>query len=173
MNAIKFQRKIEFIDLTKEEVTAHQLVESKIECVAEDKVHNNNTGYTHWQWMQEYYVYYFLQRYQGRTIIFVNAISCIHRLVSLLGLLQLPVCSLHSNMQQKQRLKNLERFQASSNAVLISTDVAARGLDIPNIEHVVHYQLPRTVEVCTLIAIDMWHACAAVCAQKWQNSKSQ
>jgi hypothetical protein len=45
MNAIKFQRKIEFIDLTKEEVTAHQLVESKIECVAEDKVQTATIGH--------------------------------------------------------------------------------------------------------------------------------
>ena len=31
--------------------------------------------------------------------------------------------------------------------LLIATDVAARGLDIPNVEHVVHYQVPRTSEV--------------------------
>ncbi|XP_029677924.1 LOW QUALITY PROTEIN: ATP-dependent RNA helicase ddx24-like [Formica exsecta] len=51
-----------------------------------------------------------------------------------------------SNMQQRQRLKNLERFQADENGLLIATDVAARGLDIPNIEHVIHYQVPRTSE---------------------------
>jgi ATP-dependent RNA helicase DDX24/MAK5 len=31
---------------------------------------------------------------------------------------------------------------------LIATDVAARGLDIPLVDHVIHYQLPRTAEVC-------------------------
>ena len=49
-------------------------------------------------------------------------------------------------MHQKQRLKNLERFSKKENGLLIATDVAARGLDIPNIEHVVHYQVPRTSE---------------------------
>ena len=39
------------------------------------------------------------------------------------------------------------RFQADENRLLIATDVAARGLDIPNIEHVIHYQVPRTAEV--------------------------
>lgn len=39
------------------------------------------------------------------------------------------------------------RFQADENGLLIATDVAARGLDIPNIEHVIHYQVPRTSEV--------------------------
>ncbi|XP_024887119.1 ATP-dependent RNA helicase ddx24-like, partial [Temnothorax curvispinosus] len=38
------------------------------------------------------------------------------------------------------------RFQADENGLLIATDVAARGLDIPNIEHVIHYQVPRTAE---------------------------
>lgn len=39
------------------------------------------------------------------------------------------------------------RFRAASSAVLIATDVAARGLDIPSVEHVVHYQLPRSADV--------------------------
>ena len=54
---------------------------------------------------------------------------------------------LHAQMHQRQRLKNLERFSANNNGLLIATDVAARGLDIPNVEHVVHYQVPRTSEV--------------------------
>lgn len=49
-------------------------------------------------------------------------------------------------MVQKQRLKNLERFRDNPNGFLIATDVAARGLDIPNVEHVIHYQVPRTSE---------------------------
>lgn len=50
-------------------------------------------------------------------------------------------------MQQRQRLKSLERFSSNPRAVLLATDVAARGLDIPDIEHVIHYQVPRTAEV--------------------------
>jgi ATP-dependent RNA helicase DDX24/MAK5 len=53
-------------------------------------------------------------------------------------------------MQQRQRLKNLDRFKAQKNAILIASDVAARGLDIANVEHVIHYQLPRTTEVLLL-----------------------
>lgn len=44
-------------------------------------------------------------------------------------------------MVQKQRLKNLERFRNNPNGLLIATDVAARGLDIPNVQHVIHYQV--------------------------------
>jgi ATP-dependent RNA helicase DDX24/MAK5 len=50
-------------------------------------------------------------------------------------------------MAQKQRLRSLERFAANDKGILIATDVAARGLDITNIEHVIHYQVPRTAEV--------------------------
>ncbi len=40
------------------------------------------------------------------------------------------------------------RFRNSTESILIATDVAARGLDIPLVDHVIHYQLPRTAEVC-------------------------
>lgn len=54
---------------------------------------------------------------------------------------------LHASMEQKQRLKNLEKFRLNENSLLLATDVAARGLDIPNINHVIHYQMPKTAEI--------------------------
>jgi ATP-dependent RNA helicase DDX24/MAK5 len=96
---------------------------------------------------KDYYLYYFCSRFPGRTVVFVNAISCLRRVLSILSLLKLPAFGLHANMQQKQRLKNLERFKSQENAILVATDVAARGLDIPLVQHVLHYQLPRTSEV--------------------------
>jgi len=65
----------------------------------------------------------------------------------LLEILQLSAFPLHSQLQQKQRLKNLDRFKASSNGILVATDVAARGLDIPSVDHVVHYQIPRSADI--------------------------
>ena len=41
----------------------------------------------------------------------------------------------------------LDFYFCSENGVLLATDVAARGLDIPNVQHVIHYQVPRTSEV--------------------------
>ena len=81
-----------------------------------------------------------------RILVFANSIAHIKRLSLLLSMLQLPIHSLHAKMQQRQRLKNLDRFRNESRTILIATDVAARGLDIENIHYVVHYHLPNTVD---------------------------
>lgn len=111
--------------------TAHNLTECRLICSIDQK---------------DYYLYYFLRRHPGRTIVFCNSIDCVKRLTTLFGLLECAPLPLHATMIQKQRLKNLERFRDNPNGILIATDVAARGLDIPNVEHVIHYQVPRTSE---------------------------
>lgn len=44
-------------------------------------------------------------------------------------------------------LQEIDHFRGDDNGVLIATDVAARGLDIPGVRTVVHYQLPHSAEV--------------------------
>ncbi|CAK9801225.1 ATP-dependent RNA helicase DDX24 [Anthophora quadrimaculata] len=119
------------VDVTKQSGTASNLTECRIACTIDHK---------------DYYLYYFLKRHAGRTLVFCNSIGCVKRLATLFGILDCKPLPLHASMQQRQRLKNLERFQADENGLLIATDVAARGLDIPNVEHVIHYQVPRTSE---------------------------
>ena len=121
------------VDLSSTHQVASTLEEVKAECVTEDK---------------DYLVYYFLLMYPGKTLVFVNSISCLRRLVNLLQVLKMPALPLHAEMQQKARLKSLERFKArDTNSILVCTDVAARGLDIPKVPYIVHYQLPRTPEI--------------------------
>ncbi|XP_035787539.1 ATP-dependent RNA helicase DDX24-like [Anopheles albimanus] len=119
------------VDLTKEQATAQTLTESRILCQTPHK---------------DFYLYYFLERHPGRTLVFCNSIECVRRLVSLFEYLNCHPLSLFGSMQQRQRLKNLERFTSNPKALLIATDVAARGLDIPNVDHVIHYQVPKTTE---------------------------
>ncbi|ORX35309.1 P-loop containing nucleoside triphosphate hydrolase protein [Kockovaella imperatae] len=119
------------VDLSPEGGVVASLRESMIECLTSEK---------------DLYLYYFLLRYPGRTLVFVGSIDGIRRLTPLFEMLQMPVYPLHSQLQQKQRLKNLDRFKSSSNGTLIATDVAARGLDIPHVDHVVHFNLPRTAD---------------------------
>lgn len=59
----------------------------------------------------------------------------------LLSTLKLPIHALHAQLKQRQRLAHLDRFRKSDDAILIATDVAARGLDIPGVELIVHFQV--------------------------------
>ncbi|KAG6976699.1 hypothetical protein JG688_00001105 [Phytophthora aleatoria] len=93
------------------------------------------------------FLYYFLTQYPGRTIIFLNAIHQVRKLTGLLTLLNLPVFALHAEMQQRQRLKKLDGFKSHAKGILVATDVAARGLDIPSVDYVVHYHIARSTEV--------------------------
>ena len=68
----------------------------------------------------------------------------IKRVYDILTNLGIPVYRIYSGMQQKQRIKHLNSFQKQPNAMLLATDVAARGLDLPNIETVINYHLPPT-----------------------------
>ena len=54
------------------------------------------------------------------------------------------VSHFHGGMEQRQREDALYRFSNGSASILVSTDLAARGLDIPNIANIVHYHLPET-----------------------------
>lgn len=53
---------------------------------------------------------------------------------------------IHGDLSQSQREKALKKFRSGEISVLVATDVAARGLDIPSISHVVNYDLPDTPE---------------------------
>eukprot|EP00392_Amoebophrya_sp_AT5.2_P012862 g12969.t1 len=67
--------------------------------------------------------------------------------------LKCDVFALHSNMTQKERLNKMDKFRAASGldnsdaAVLICTDLAARGLDVPDVNFVLHFQVPRSSEL--------------------------
>lgn len=131
MHKVGMKGKPKVIDLTRKQATVETLTETRIHCSTDEK---------------DFYLYYFLLQYPGRTMVFANSIDCIKRLTCLLTILEFNPLQLHANMHQKQRLKNLERFAERESCVLLTTDVAARGLDIPNIQHVLHYQVPRTSE---------------------------
>lgn len=95
MQKVGIKSKPKVIDLTRKEATVETLTETRIHCDVEEK---------------DYYLYYFLLQYPGRTMVFANSIDCIKRLTALLTILDCNPLPLHANMHQKQRLKNLERF---------------------------------------------------------------
>lgn len=72
---------------------------------------------------------------------FTNTIRASKRVKFFMDAAGLKSVSLHSHMMQKQRLEKLEKFQKSKINILISTDVAARGLDF-EISNVIQYSVP-------------------------------
>ncbi|KAK3942803.1 ATP-dependent RNA helicase dbp-3 [Diplogelasinospora grovesii] len=58
----------------------------------------------------------------------------------------LKVCSIHGDLRQDQRTRSLEAFKSGSTSVLVATDVAARGLDIPEVKLVINVTFPLTIE---------------------------
>ncbi|XP_058767695.1 DEAD-box ATP-dependent RNA helicase 13 isoform X2 [Vicia villosa] len=121
------------IDLTNPSILAAKIEESFIECTEDDK---------------DAHLYYILTVHgQGRTIVFCTSIAALRHISSILRILGVNVWTLHAQMQQRARLKAMDRFREKENGILVATDVAARGLDIPGIKTVVHYQLPHSAEV--------------------------
>lgn len=77
------------------------------------------------------------------VIIFCNRTATANLLERLLRLLDHRVTSLHSLLSQRDRTDNLARFRASAARILVATDVASRGLDIPEVDLIVNYDVPR------------------------------
>lgn len=80
------------------------------------------------------------------TLVFCNHREAVDRISALLWDMGLDHGVFHGGMEQEDREKALLKFRNGSYRFLITTDLAARGLDIPEIEYVVHYQLPHNEE---------------------------
>jgi superfamily II DNA/RNA helicase len=76
----------------------------------------------------------------GRT---KHGIERLHHQLSQRGF---SVGSIHGNKNQSQRQRALKEFKENQTKILLATDIAARGLDIDNVSHVINYDLPETYE---------------------------
>lgn len=65
-----------------------------------------------------------------------------HRLAIILRTLGFPAVPLHGQLSQSQRLGALGKFKAGGRKILVATDVASRGLDIPSVDVVINYDIP-------------------------------
>ena len=84
-----------------------------------------------------------------QTLVFVNYRESVDRVASFLKSKKFPCEAFHGGMEQPDRERALYKFRNGSSPVLVSTDLAARGLDIPGIENVIHYHLPVNEEAFT------------------------
>lgn len=77
-----------------------------------------------------------------RTLIFCNHRDAVDRISDLLYDKGIDRENFHGGMEQDERERSLLKFRNDSSRILITTDLASRGLDIPEVESIVHYQLP-------------------------------
>lgn len=82
----------------------------------------------------------------GATLVFVKTKHNAKKLASNLSKEGFEADSLHGNLRQNKRNIVISKFRANKIHVLVATDIAARGLDIPHIEHVINYDLPQQAE---------------------------
>ncbi|VUZ46701.1 unnamed protein product [Hymenolepis diminuta] len=80
------------------------------------------------------------------TLVFVETKKGADLLANYLSRLQFPVAAIHGDRPQADRERALSSFRSGRTPVLIATAVAARGLDIPNVKHVINFDLPSDIE---------------------------
>jgi superfamily II DNA/RNA helicase len=82
----------------------------------------------------------------GQCIVFTGTRQGCSRLARELQRAGIEADAIHGDKSQTERMKTLEAFKAGAMRVLVATDVAARGLDIEELPHVINYELPHTPE---------------------------
>jgi len=83
---------------------------------------------------------------EGSIIVFARTKSRTDRVARYLSQYGLAVTRIHGDRTQGQRTSAIEGFRAGRFRILVATDIAARGLDIPHIAHVINYDLPQVAE---------------------------
>lgn len=80
------------------------------------------------------------------TLVFVETKRSASELAGILSNEGYNVLAIHGDLKQNDRERHLEQFRAGTSPILVATAVAARGLDIPNVKHVINYDLPNDVD---------------------------
>jgi ATP-dependent RNA helicase RhlE len=82
----------------------------------------------------------------GRTLIFVGMKHKADKVVEVLARGGIRAEAIHGNKSQIQRTRALDNFKSGKSMVLVATDIAARGIDVKKISHVINYDLPNEPE---------------------------
>ena len=85
-----------------------------------------------------------LERGEESSVVFLNYRESVERVADFLRKAGFTLSAFHGGLEQKQREDALYRFANGSANIMVCTDLASRGLDIPDIDNIVHYHLPET-----------------------------
>ena len=84
-----------------------------------------------------------------KSLVFVGYRESVERVGNFLEKQKIMADIFHGGMEQRDRERALYRFMNSSCNVFVSTDLASRGLDITDVDNIIHYHLPSSQEACT------------------------
>ena len=87
-----------------------------------------------------------LAKASGRTLVFTRTKHGADRVVKYLDEYGVPSAAIHGNKSQGQRERALAGFRAGTTRVLVATDIAARGIDVDDVTHVINFDLPNVPE---------------------------
>lgn len=91
------------------------------------------------------YLAYILTEITGNsTIVFTATCAASTKVALMLRHLGFPTVPLHGQMTQQKRLASLNKFKSGNKQIMVCTDVAARGLDIPHVGFVINYDVPMS-----------------------------
>lgn len=83
---------------------------------------------------------------EGLILIFVETKRSCDYVEDLLSARGFPACSIHGDKSQREREDALRSFKRGNTPVMVATDVASRGLDIPNVTQVINYDVPTNID---------------------------
>lgn len=121
----------------------------RIQISPEDPVSKNVSHFTMSMEMDDkrfFLVEYLKQNPEGKFIIFVRTRVRAERVAKVLERSEIASMTLHGEKDQTDRDEVMKAFRAGKCQILIATDVSARGIDVPNVTHVINYDLPEKPE---------------------------
>ncbi len=121
-----------------DELSANRRVHQTVEVLAD--------GYAKERRLNDFLRSVNAQRSKDKILIFALYKKEAQRIEQTLRRGGFSVSGIHGDLGQNERIASLERFKTAETPLLVATDVAARGLDIPNVEHVINYTFPLTIE---------------------------
>lgn len=83
---------------------------------------------------------------KGKFIVFVRTKVRVERVVAAMKRVGVMTEALHGGIEQEDRFLVLDRFRKGSNNILVTTDVACRGIDVPDMDYVINYDIPDNPE---------------------------
>ena len=130
--AKQFQKNPQLIEINKDQVTIADIEQSYIDVPHERK--------------KDALVALLSIHEPKRAIIFCNTKKMVDELNELLTGKNLSVQSIHSDIKQSQRTSVMQSFKQGRTSILIATDIAARGIDVSDVDFVINYDIPTSTE---------------------------